>query len=48
MNLGKIAAGMGVLIGIFLFISNATQTAKIISSIGSTTTQGIKTLQGRG
>lgn len=47
MNLGKIVAGMGVLIAIYLFVSNSTQTAKIISSIGENTTKGIKVLQGR-
>lgn len=47
MNLGKAVAGMGVLIAVYLFVSNANQTAKIIGSIGSNTTAGIKVLQGR-
>lgn len=47
MNLGKIIAGMGMLIAIYLFVSNASQTTKIIESIGSNTTKGIKVLQGR-
>jgi hypothetical protein len=48
MNLGKIISGMGLLIAVYLFVSNANQTAKIIESIGSNTTSGIKVLQGRG
>lgn len=47
MNLGKIVSGMGLLIAIYLFVSNANQTAKIIESIGANTTKGIKVLQGR-
>lgn len=47
MNLGKTISGIGLLIAIYLFISNANQTAKIIESIGSNTTKGIKVLQGR-
>jgi hypothetical protein len=47
MNAGKILAGIGVLIGIYLFVSKADQTAKIISTIASNSTQGIKVLQGR-
>ena len=47
MDLGKTIAGIGVLIAVYLFVSNANQTAKIIESIGSNTTAGIKVLQGR-
>jgi len=47
MNIGKVVAGMGLLIAIYLFVANATQTSKIIASIGENTTKGIKVLQGR-
>ena len=47
MNIGKTVAGIGLLIAIYLFVANATQTAKIIESIGSNATAGIKVLQGR-
>jgi hypothetical protein len=47
MGIGKILAGIGTLIGIFLIVSNADKSAKIISTISYNATQGIKTLQGR-
>lgn len=47
MNLGKAIAGIGTLIAIYLFVANADKTAKIISTIGSNSISGIKTLQGR-
>lgn len=47
MGLGKVVSGIGLLIAIYLFVANANQTAKIIESIGSNTTKGIKVLQGR-
>lgn len=46
-QIGKIAGGIGLLIAIYLFLSHADQTAKIISTFAYNTTQGIKTLQGR-
>jgi hypothetical protein len=48
MNIGKIIAGMGLLIGIFLVVSNADKSANIIKTIGDASTGTIKTLQGRG
>lgn len=48
MNVGKIISGMGLLIAIFLFVSNATSTAKIIGTVGDSTIKGVKVLQGRG
>lgn len=48
MSLGKVVSGIGLLIAIYLFVANASQTTKIIESIGSNTTKGIKVLQGRG
>jgi|LGVE01.1.fsa_nt_gb hypothetical protein len=47
MNVGKIIAGIGTLIFIYLIVTNAGQTANIINSLGSTATEGVKTLQGR-
>lgn len=43
----KIAGGIGVLITIYLFLSNGSQTVKIINSIASNTIDGIQVLQGR-
>jgi len=42
-----IFAGMGILIGIYLFLANGKQSVAIINSIAGNTTQGIKVLQGR-
>lgn len=47
MKIGKIISGMGLLIAVYLFVSNANETAKIITSLGENTTRGIKVLQGR-
>lgn len=47
MNFGKMVAGIGLLIGIYLFISNADSTTKIIQTFASNSIQGIKVLQGR-
>jgi hypothetical protein len=48
MNMGKILAGVGLLIGIYLFVSHADETAKIIQATASNGVYGIKVLQGRG
>jgi hypothetical protein len=42
-----IISGMGILIAIFLFLNNGNATVSIIKTIGSNTTTGIRTLQGR-
>lgn len=42
-----IVTGIGLLIGIYLFLSNFTATTNIINAIGKNATSGIKTLQGR-
>lgn len=47
MNIGKIIAGIGLLIGIYLFISRADETSKVINTIANNSILGIKTLQGR-
>jgi hypothetical protein len=36
-----------VLIGIYLFVANGSQTVKIISGLGGTLNESAKTLQGR-
>jgi hypothetical protein len=46
-TIGKALSGIGILIAIYLFVYNGDKTAKIISTLGSNTTMGIKTLQGR-
>ena len=43
----KIISGTGILVAIYLFLSNYTATTKIISQLGSTYTGSVKTLQGR-
>lgn len=42
-----VVSGMGILIAIFLFLNNGRSTVDIIQTIGSNTTAGIRTLQGR-
>lgn len=46
-NLLVILSGMGVLIGIYLFLSRGDSSVSIINSIGKNATAGIATLQGR-
>lgn len=43
----KIIAGIGALIAIYLFLSHATATTSIISTIGTNSIRGIQVLQGR-
>lgn len=43
-----VLTGIGVLIGIYLFLANGKETTSIINSIGSNGISGIKVLQGRG
>lgn len=42
-----VIAGIGVLIGIYLFLANGKQTTSIINTIAGNSISGIKTLQGR-
>lgn len=44
----EIISGMGLLIAIFLFVSNADGTASIIKQLGASSSSMIRTLQGRG
>ena len=46
-TLSKFLAGTGMLIAIYLFLDNYTATKGIISQLGATYSQGVKTLQGR-
>lgn len=46
-TLTKVLSGIGILIGIYLFLSRGKETASIINTIASNATMGIKTLQGR-
>jgi len=47
MKLGDVLSGMGILIGIYLFLSNGNYTVRIIQTIASNSISGIKALQGR-
>lgn len=42
-----VIAGIGMLIAIYLFLSNYKATTSVISTIASNGISGIKTLQGR-
>jgi len=42
-----ILTGIGMLIAVYLFLSRGSETVKIIETIASNTTKGIKTLQAR-
>ena len=44
----KVLSGIGILIGIYLILSNGHETSKLINSVMSSATNGIKVLQGRG
>ena len=46
-NVYKIIAGIGVLIAIYLFLSNYKATTNIISTISSNAIKGVQVLQGR-
>lgn len=47
MNVTKVISGIGILIFIFLIVSNYKATTSVINTIGSNAVLGIKTLQGR-
>ena len=46
-NVYKVVAGIGMLILVFLLVSNAKETGSIIQTLASNSILGIKTLQGR-
>ena len=43
----KVISGIGILIAMYLVLSNATQSTQIISTISSNAINGIQVLQGR-
>lgn len=43
----KILSGSAILIGLYLFVSHANGSIKVINSISSAYMGGVKTLQGR-
>lgn len=47
-NVYKVFAGVGLLIGAYLFLNNYKGTVEIIQTIGTQGVAGVKTLQGRG
>jgi hypothetical protein len=46
-KLFDVIAGMGILIGIYLFVRNFNGTVKIINALGGNTTKVVEVLQGR-
>lgn len=46
-NIIKVLSGIGVLIAIYLFLSNGSQTVKIINSLGGNLADMTQILQGR-
>lgn len=46
-RIASIVGGIGILIGIYLFLSHGSETTSIIRTMASSATAGIKTLQGR-
>ena len=46
-HITDILSGIGVLIGIYLILSHGDETRKLISSVLTNATSGIKVLQGR-
>lgn len=47
MNVQKIVTGIGLLIFVYLVVSNYKATTSVINTIGGNSVLGIKTLQGR-
>ena len=46
-TLVKVLSGIGLLIGIYLFLSRSSDTVKIVNTMATNSIAGIKTLQGR-
>ena len=46
-TISKILSGTAVLVGMYLVLKNSASTTKVINSLGSIYTKGVKTLQGR-
>lgn len=47
-SITDILGGIGILIGLYLILSNAEPTAKLFSTIIKSASNGVKVLQGRG
>lgn len=47
-GLTSMISGIGLLIGIYLFLANGNATVNIINSVSRNAVSGIKVLQGRG
>jgi hypothetical protein len=47
-EVGNVLTGIGILIGLYLFLRHGTATIGIIQAIAKNSVEGIKTLQGRG
>lgn len=45
--IAKLLSGTGILIGIYLFVTNSQGVVSIVDSLGGVYTSGVKTLQGR-
>lgn len=43
----KVLAGVGTLIALYLVVSNASNTAKVIETIASNSIAGVQVLQGK-
>lgn len=46
-TISKLLSGSAVLIGMYLILKNSASTVKVINSLGSVYSSGVKTLQGR-
>lgn len=46
-TVAKILSGTAILVGMYLILKNSSSTTKIVNSLGSVYTTGVKTLQGR-
>lgn len=46
-TISKILSGTAILVGLYLFLTHSGDTVKILGSISSAYTGGVKTLQGR-
>lgn len=47
MTIMEICSGMGILIGIYLFLAHGDATVEVIRQLGTSTNGTIKALQGR-
>lgn len=46
-KIAMILSGTGVLVAMYLILSHATASVKIVNQLGQTYTSSVKTLQGR-